>query len=93
MSEGFPTSAAEIRELGQALVEHLSKIPDTQSAKEWTSANLKALRDYPVIGIQLTHFPASAESNQKGAFLWDYAAYQQGSGLLLVAESEHNKRI
>ena len=90
MSNIFPASGAEIKQLGVLLIEHLRTIPDTHEQKEWTSANLKALRTFRMPNSDLQHFPPSPDSNQKNAFLWDYIAYQQGHGILVVAESEHN---
>lgn len=90
MEKAFPINAAETLKTGRALVAHLKTTSDTHGQKEWTSANLASLRSFKLDGMDLTHYPASPESNQKGAFLWDYVAYQQGDGILIVAESEHD---
>lgn len=92
MSDTFPKNAAEISALGDLLIAHLKTTPDTQGQQDWTSANLISLRAFTGHGFEVRHYPPSPESNQKDAFLWDYIAYKQGAGMLIVAESEHNNR-
>jgi hypothetical protein len=91
LAKQFPKTAAEIRELALRLVEHLrGALKDTHGRKEWTTRNLDALRSFPSDGYELQHFPEV--SNQKGAFLWDYIAYQQDSGILIAAETEYDSK-
>ncbi|WP_142988132.1 hypothetical protein [Granulicella rosea] len=63
---------------------------DTHGRYDWTTENLSALRafaDSTQHPYTLKSYPPVG-SNQKGAFLWDYVAYQQGTGILITAESE-----
>lgn len=91
--KALPTRAVDIRKLARDLVHHLRKnCRDTHTPTEWTTNNFDALRSFSGHGYDLQHFPPDASSNQKGAFLWDYIAYQQGTGILVAAESEHNSK-
>jgi hypothetical protein len=89
MPKAFPKSAVETKELALRLIQHLREVlKDTQGRTEWTSRNLEALRSFPSEGYDLQHFPP-AGANRKGAFLWDYVAYQQDTGILIAAETEY----
>jgi hypothetical protein len=89
----FPRSAEEIRSLALRLVQHLRReLTDTRGRLEWTTRNLTALHSFPNEGYEVQHFPPPGSSNQKGAFLWDYIAYQQGSGILIAAETEFDSK-
>ncbi len=93
MQPVFPKTAVEVRRLALMLVNHLkSALTDTHGQKEWTTRNLEALRSFVGHKFQLKHFPETG-FNQKGAFLWDYIAYQQGSGILIAAESEYDSKL
>jgi len=87
----FPRTAEEIKALAFRLVQHLRReLSDTHGRLEWTTRNLAALHSFPSDGYEIQHFPSPGRSNQKGAFLWDYIAYQQGSGILIAAETEYD---
>lgn len=89
----FPRTAEANRELAFRLVQHLrSELSDTRGRLEWTTRNIAALHSFPSDGYDLQHFPPLGSSNQKGAFLWDYVAYQQGSGILIAAETEYDSK-
>ena len=76
------------------LVQHLRKeLGDTNGRLAWTTRNLSALHSFPGQGYEIQHFPPPGSSNQKGAFLWDYVAYQQDSGILIVAETEFDSKV
>jgi hypothetical protein len=91
--KAFPNTVADIRKLARDLINHLRKnLKDTHGQKDWTSRNFEVLRNFSNHDYDLKHFPPDSTSNQKGAFLWDYIAYQQGDGILIAAESEHNSK-
>jgi hypothetical protein len=93
MGTAFPATAAETYQLARSLVLHLKRsVRDTKQQEEWTSMNLESLRLFADHGYELKHYPPDSTSNQKGAFLWDYIAYQQGTGILIAAESEHRNK-
>jgi hypothetical protein len=88
MRVDFPTTSAEIKDLALRLVQHLRReLKDTHGREAWTTRNLDALRSFSNHKYDLKHFPEPGY-NQKGAFLWDYIAYQQDTGILIAAESE-----
>jgi hypothetical protein len=92
--KAFPRTAEEIRALALSLVNHLrSELRDTSGRSEWTTRNLAALHSFAYEGHDIQHFPPTGGSNQKGAFLWDYIAYQQGSGILIAAETEYESKL
>lgn len=92
MRTEFPGTAAEIKNIALRLVRHLRcKLKDTHDQAEWTARNLDALRSFSDHPYELQHFPPH-ESYRKGEFLWDYIAYQQDSGILIAAESEHDRK-
>ena len=92
MRTDFPSTAAETKDLAFRLVRHLRRsLRDTHGRREWTTRNLDALRSFSDDKYELQHFPPPG-FNQKGAFLWDYIAYQQNSGILIAAETEFESK-
>ena len=90
----FPSTAEEVRTIAFSLVQHLrTQLKDTHGRLEWTTRNLAALHSFSDHGYAIQHFPPPGGSNQKGAFLWDYCAYQQGSGILIAAETEYDSDL
>jgi len=73
-----------------------ANIEDTQERVDWTTQGLDTLRAFCDDSSQhpysLESYPPSG-SNQKGSFLWDYVAYQQDTGILITAESEHDNHL
>ena len=92
MNKGFPKTGKDTRDLAMQLVKFLrTHIEDTRGRDEWTKQSLDALRafckDATLHPYTLKSFPPEG-SYLKGAFLWDYVAYQQNTGILITAESE-----
>jgi hypothetical protein len=83
----FPDTAAKVRRLALGLVQFLkTNIEDTHDRRDWTERNLELLRRFAA-----DYDAASFPSEDGGEFLWDFIAYVKERGILLAAESEHDK--
>jgi hypothetical protein len=88
----FPNSANDVRQLALELVDFLKKnIRNTLKRPEWGDQNFDLLQRFfgkGEEGLGLDCF----SRNSKNEFRWDFVAYIEGRGLLLVAESEWDNR-
>lgn len=86
----FPRSAHEVRQLASDLIKFLkSNMENTHGRQKWTFHNIDLLQTFfGKEGLGVDFFPNDAE----GEFLWDFGAYIEEHGLLLVAESEWDNK-
>jgi len=97
MNNDFPKTGKDTLALGMQLVRFLrTRIEDTVDRDGWTTQSLDALRAFSsnaaLHPYALKSYPPEG-SNRKGAFLWDYVAYQQNTGILITAESEFDEGV
>jgi hypothetical protein len=89
----FPNSANEVRQLALKLIGFLKKnIRNTLGRPEWGDQNFDLLQRFfgkGEDGLGLDCF----SGNSKNEFRWDFVAYIEGRGLLLVAESEWDNKL
>jgi hypothetical protein len=88
--ENFPTSSQECRNLAKKLIDFLrERIGNTNERRGWTKRNICLLQRF-ADQEGFASFPDRREGRAEKQFLWDYVAYAEGRGLVLVAESEHD---
>jgi hypothetical protein len=81
------TSEANL-ELALKLARYLkTRIKDTHARPEWTERNFKLLSNF-ARGVGAVSHYSKSESRERREWLWDFVAYLDGQGPLLVAESE-----
>lgn len=84
----FPDSADKIRLLAMDLVKFLkATIRDTHDRPDWTDRNISMLQEFSAC-----RGAASFPGDGGKQFLWDFIAYVERRGVLLAAESEHNRQ-
>ncbi len=94
--DSFPTSPETSRALAFELIDFLKeKIENTTQRREWSNRNFDLLRQFSdkKSAVSLPSAPGTPSSDRKALFLWDFVAYIDGKGLLIVAESEHESDI
>jgi hypothetical protein len=66
------------------------KIKDTNKRGEWTDRNFRLLSQF-ADEVGAVSYCSKLKSREGPELLWDFVAYLEGQGPLLVAESEHTE--
>lgn len=96
MTNTFPTSRSEYKELSLELIRFLkTNIEDTTGQLEWSDRNFNLLRKFSIDKGALDYPTAKGipSKDSRKQLLWDFVAYTPDKGILIAAESEHGEHF